>query len=50
MKRILICILFVPMLVGCIMETYNTPRDLNSRIGVIEYTDVFVALLHIGIC
>jgi len=36
MKRILICILFVPMLVGCIMETYNTPRDLNSRIGVIE--------------
>jgi len=36
MKRILIYILFIPLLVGCGIETYNAPRDLNSRIGVIE--------------
>jgi len=36
MKRILIYILFIPLLAGCGIETYNAPRDLNSRIGVIE--------------
>ena len=36
MKRLFIYILFIPLLAGCMMETYNTPRDLNSRIGVIE--------------
>jgi len=41
MKRILICILLIPLLVGCIMETYNTPRDLNLRIGVIEANKCF---------
>lgn len=41
MKRILIYFLLIPLLAGCSMETYNTPRDLNSRIGVIEANRCF---------
>jgi len=36
MKSIIIYILLIQLLAGCIMETYNTPRDLNNRIGSIE--------------
>jgi hypothetical protein len=36
MKRILFYLLIIPVLAGCSMEMYNTPRDLNSRIGFIE--------------
>jgi hypothetical protein len=36
MKRILFYVLFIPVLAGCSLETYNPQRDLNSRIGFIE--------------
>ncbi|MDD4970601.1 MAG: hypothetical protein PHT07_14340 [Paludibacter sp.] len=36
MKRFISYAMLIFLLAGCSMETYNTPRDLNNRIGVIE--------------
>ena len=36
MKRNIFYLLFIPMLAACSLETFNTPRDLNYRIGEVE--------------